>query len=50
VVLIPVAMPPAIEFVPCGDRVARVSSRIVSGVNRVIYDISTKPPSTIEWD
>ncbi len=32
---------------------ARVSSRIVNevkGVNRVCYDISTKPPSTIEWE
>jgi GMP synthase (glutamine-hydrolysing) len=32
---------------------ARVSTRIVNtvrGVNRVVYDISTKPPSTIEWE
>jgi len=31
----------------------RVSNRIineVNGVNRVVYDISSKPPSTIEWE
>jgi len=35
------------------DLLARVSSRIinnVTGVNRVAYDISSKPPSTIEWE
>src|SRR3990167_40568 len=34
------------------DLLARVSSRIVNevaGINRVVYDITTKPPATMEW-
>jgi GMP synthase (glutamine-hydrolysing) len=35
------------------DFLAKISSDIINkvkGVNRVVYDISTKPPSTIEWE
>ena len=35
------------------DTLARMSNRIINevrGINRVVYDISSKPPATIEWE
>jgi GMP synthase (glutamine-hydrolysing) len=35
------------------DLLATISNRIINevkGINRVVYDISSKPPSTIEWE
>ena len=35
------------------DFIGEVSNRIInelSGVSRVVYDVSSKPPATIEWE
>ena len=35
------------------DVLARTSTRIINsvkGVNRVVYDVTSKPPGTIEWE
>ena len=35
------------------DLLGRMSTRIINevpGINRVVYDISSKPPGTIEWE
>src|SRR2546422_5795673 len=35
------------------DLLGRISNRIINevkGINRVVFDVSSKPPSTIEWE
>jgi GMP synthase (glutamine-hydrolysing) len=44
--LAPVADLPLSFLTKVSDQIVRR----VSGINRVVYDITTKPPATIEWE
>ena len=40
------------ELLPL-DVLRRISNRVINevkGINRVVYDVSSKPPATIEWE
>jgi len=42
-----------IRAYPFANLIKKVSSRIINevrGINRVTYDVSSKPPATIEWE
>ena len=44
---------PIVDISTPVDLLATMSNRIINevrGVNRVVYDISSKPPATIEWE
>ena len=38
-----------LPYEPAQDGVARIINE-VRGINRVTYDVSSKPPATIEWE
>jgi GMP synthase (glutamine-hydrolysing) len=45
-------MTPGVASLP-RDFLARVSTQVlnkVRGINRVVYDVTSKPPGTIEWE